>query len=121
MGYAKILLLAIKQQILIFFTFFDRNDFIILTETWAKTQFSLPNFEIISATSKKYKSTKHGRSSGGVVIGFKATLKQGLKPISFNPYCIWCKLDKTFFNLEQDIFLRAIYIPPPPPKRFYIL
>lgn len=38
---------------------------------------------------------------------------------SDNPYCIWCKLDKTFFNLEQDIFLRAINIPPPPKDSIY--
>ena len=25
---------------------------------------------------------------------------------------IWCKLDKTFFNFDQDVFICAIYIPP---------
>ena len=91
---------------------FDRSDIIILTETWAKTDLSFPNFELLSITSKKYKTAKHGRSSGGIAIGFKRNLAQGIKPISFNADYIWCKLDKTFFSLEQDIFLCAIYIPP---------
>ena len=32
--------------------------------------------------------------------------------ISFHSDYIWCKLDKSFFHLEKDIFLCAIYIPP---------
>ena len=90
----------------------DRNDILILTETWTKAQLSLHDFELITTHAKKYKSKKHGRSSGGVAIAFKTVLKKGIKPILFHSDYIWCKLDKSFFHLEKDIFLCAIYIPP---------
>ena len=54
----------------------DRNDILILTETWTKAQLSLHGFELITTHAKKYKSKKHGRSSGGVAIGFKTVLKK---------------------------------------------
>ena len=92
----------------------DRNDILILTKTWTKAQLSLHGFELITTHAKKYKSKKHGRSSGSVAIGFKTVLKKGIKPILFHSDYIWCKLDKYFFHLEKDIFLHvcAIYIPP---------
>ena len=43
---------------------------------------------------------------------FKTELQKGITHISSSSDYIWCKLDKTFFNFDQDVFICAIYIPP---------
>ena len=43
---------------------------------------------------------------------FKTELQKGIEHISSSSHYIWCKLDKTFFNFDQDVFICAIYIPP---------
>ena len=84
----------------------------VLTETWKRADFSVPGYELFTNPAKKHHDKKNGRSSGGVALGFKVALKQGIKLIASKSNLIWSKLDKTYFNLDQDIFLCAIYIPP---------
>ena len=96
-----------------FLNCFNKNDFIILTETWKNKSFSLPDFEIISNLASKYHSQTHGRCSGGVAFGFKTCFKRVFKLRSFNaPKFILCKLDRKLFNIERDLFICAIYTPP---------
>jgi len=49
---------------------------------------------------------------GGLVLGYKNYLRNGISFIKSHPNYIWCKLNHTFFNLEQDVYLCALYIPP---------
>ena len=95
-----------------FLNCFNKNDFIILTETWRNKSFSLPDFEIISNPATKYQSKTQGRCSGGVVFGFKTCFKREVKLILTRKNYIWCKLDRKLFNIERDLFICAIYIPP---------
>ena len=91
---------------------FKHCDIIILTETWRSDQFNLPGYDLLTNPSRKHHKKKNGRSSGGLALGFKTALKQGINYISKHENFIWVKLDKDFFNIEQPIFLCAIYIPP---------
>ena len=95
-----------------FLSCFQHSDIKVLTENLRSNDFSLPGFELFTSPSKKHHNKKNGRSSGGITFGFKIDLKQGIKLIAFNPNFLWSKLDKTFFTLDQDMFLCAIYTPP---------
>ena len=95
-----------------FLLYFNHCDLIVLTETWRSDRFILPGYEIFTNPSRKHHNKKNGRSSGGIALGFKTALKQGIKFISAHENFLWVKLDKHFFNIDQTIFLCAIYIPP---------
>lgn len=88
----------------------------LLTETWRNDDFCLPCYELFNRPSIKHTSKHHvkksGSSSGGITLGFKLAIKQSIKLIASNPHFIWAKLENTFFNLNQGIFLCAIYVPP---------
>ena len=49
---------------------------------------------------------------GGSFLGYKNFLRNGISFIKSHPDYIWCKLNHTFFNLGQDVYLCALYIPP---------
>ena len=95
-----------------FLFYFNHCDLIVLTETWRSDQFTLPGYELFTNPSRKHHEKKNGRSSGGIALGFKTALKQGIKFISAHENFIWAKLEKHFFNIDQTICLCAIYIPP---------
>ena len=111
-GFSENFFLGNKLSTVDFLSCFKHSDIIVLTETWRSNDFYLPGFELFTSPSKKHHNKKNGTSSGGITFGFKIDLKQGIKLIASNPKFVWSKLDKTFFNLDQDIFLCAIYIPP---------
>ena len=53
------------------------------------------------------------RSSGGISILIKDTIKDGItviKPTS--AYYCWIKLNKCFFNMPKDIYVCFLHIPP---------
>ena len=91
---------------------FKHCDVIVLTETWRTDNFCIPGFELLTIPSTKHNKKKNGRSSGGIALGFKTALKQGITLIASNSNVIWSKFDKMFFNLDHDLFFCAIYIPP---------
>ena len=92
-----------------------KNDINILLETWKgeNKELTIPGFNTISKVRKKKKRSK--RYSGGIIIFYKKSIKKGLTYIKNGTSSnnrLWMKLDKTFFGLENDIYLCAIYIPP---------
>ena len=77
-----------------------------------KDNFLLPGFKKFSNSAQKFHKRKFGRLSGGLVLGYKNHLENGISFIKSCTYYIWCKLNHTFFNLENAIYLCALYIPP---------
>ena len=91
---------------------FQNNDLIILTDTWSNEKLSIPGFHLFTIPAKKHRMKKHGRFSGGIVLGFKNNLKQGITLVSYHADYIWCKLDKNFYHTKKHIFVCAACIPP---------
>lgn len=59
------------------------------------------------------KSPGATKFSGGIAIGIRTRLKEGVKFLnSSNPDVVWLKLSKTFFNFNQDVFIAVTYISP---------
>ena len=77
-----------------------------------KNEVTLPGFKTFSNSAQKFRNKKSGRLSGGIILGYKYSLDGGISFVKSNTDYLWCKLDKVFFNLEKDIYLCAIYIPP---------
>ena len=60
---------------------------------------------------KKHKKAR--RYSGGISVVIRKDLKAGVKFFSSkSDFYVWCKFDKTFFNLNEDIYVCSCYIPP---------
>ena len=53
-----------------------------------------------------------GRHSGGISILCKDIYRPGIKILESSEGFVWMKLDAKFFNLMNDLFLCAAYIPP---------
>ena len=60
------------------------------------------------------------RSSGGLSVSraIMVRINQKLaKRVTYTPSenknIIWCKLDKTYFNFQKDIYLETVYLTPP--------
>ena len=63
---------------------------------------------------RKTVSKNSRRSSGGITIFVKSTLRKGTKFLDkeSSEEFVWYKMDKTFFKLKHDIFICTVYIPP---------
>ena len=88
-------------------------DIVSIQETWLteKQSIQIDGYDYFRNDRKKGKGSKRGH--GGLVIFFKQGLKNGLKKIcSKNPDTMWVKLDKTFFGLNNNLYIVATYIPP---------
>ncbi|XP_077867775.1 uncharacterized protein LOC144357229 [Saccoglossus kowalevskii] len=87
-----------------------------MTETWLNTE----SKELIPQPKGYYtyhnirtKNKKAWRSSGGISIFIRNSIKSGVKIMSKSSnFSIWCQMSKDFFNLEMDIYIGTIYIPP---------
>ena len=92
-----------------------KYDINILLETWKgeNQNSNIDGFYCISKSRKKNKKSR--RHSGGIIIYIKNRLKRGvsyLKNITDSANRLWLKLDKGFFNLNKNLYLCAVYIPP---------
>lgn len=95
-----------------FINHINKHDIVILTESWMKDDVQIPGFNTFSNAAQKTYKKKTGRLSGGLVLGYKNYLRSGISFVKSHNNYIWCKLNHTFFNLEQDVYLCALYIPP---------
>ena len=91
------------------------SDINILLETWKGTDeaFSIPGYNCMCKIRKKNKRAR--RPSGGILILYKNTLNKGITHIKNGTKSnnrMWIKLNKTFFGLNEDVYLCAVYIPP---------
>ena len=62
---------------------------------------------VMNVRPKSPKATKH---SGGIAILVKTNIKPGVTflPLS-NTEFMWIKLNKKFFNMQDDLFVAAVY------------
>ena len=90
----------------------NRHDINILTETWRNTnsKLNLPNFWDYSQIRPKH--VKAFRYSGGISILIKKELRPGIKIVKDIEGFVWFKLCKVFFDLCNDLYVCASYIPP---------
>ena len=95
-----------------FISLMYNHDICLLCETWRKddSKLNLPGWWDFSLVRPKNK--KAGRHSGGISILCKEELRMGLKVLESSEGFVWVKLDAKFFNLMNNLFLCAAYIPP---------
>ena len=84
MVYPKVSFWVTDYQTMISCVFFNNCDIIVPAETWRTDEISLSGHEFFTISNKKHHQKKNGRSSGGITLGFKTALKQGIKLISVN-------------------------------------
>ena len=100
-----------------------QNDIVILSESWTEEYFDyeLPNFVSFNF-HRKFKSKKARRNSGGIVVYVRDYVSRGVKIIS-NRFdtLIWLKLQKSFFDIDDDIYLCGTYLWPDesPAAKYY--
>ena len=90
-------------------------DIICLSETWSNknTNIDLNGYSNPIHSYRKYQHRRARRSSGGIIIYIKDSLRKGVKLIKNEVDClVWLKFDKTFFHIETDIYLPVVYIAP---------
>ena len=89
-----------------FLRIISKHDIFALVETDAtyETEVNISKFKHFI----ECRNQSGNRSSGGLYINQKLTYIP-----SENKDIIWCKLDKTFFNFQKDIYLGTVYLSPP--------
>jgi hypothetical protein len=90
------------------------NEFQIcfLLETWCTKQFSLPNKYVYCKNAVEKNCNAGGRYSGGIAIIIDEQIRKGVKIFKESDYGVWIKLDKHYFNIEQNVYMYALYLPP---------
>jgi exonuclease III len=90
----------------------NQHDICVFSETWKKdeSKIELPGWWDFSLVRPKYK--KSGRYSGGITIFCRNQLRHGIKIVQSSEGFVWFKLDASLFNLINDIYVCAVYIPP---------
>lgn len=91
----------------------SKYDFITLVETWLPegTTIDINGFYCFTKSRKKHRKAK--RNSGGIAFLVRNEFKKGVSVLPCTEEeLLWWKLDKSFFNLEEDIYVCSVYIPP---------
>ena len=81
-------------------------------KTWTNSSSNINlNGYISHNLYRKFQHRNARRSSGGIAIYFKDHLENGINIVK-NHYdsIIWLKLDHTFFNIDEDVYICAAYI-----------
>ena len=95
-----------------FTSFLCQHDIICLTESWTnkKSIIDLNGYSRPIHSYRRYQHRRAKRSSGGIIIYIKDTIRKGVSLVRNDLDCIvWLKLDKTYFKNESDIYLAVIY------------
>ena len=88
-------------------------DIEILAETWGKcNDYELEHYNFFKTGTRKDRSVKKGRSSGGVTVYYKKYLEKLIKNIRQTPNYIWIEINKELFHNLDKVKLWAIYNPP---------
>ena len=85
-----------------------------MSETWTNrlSNVDLSGLQHIHSF-RKYQHCRTKRSSGGIVIYIRNEISKGVKVVLNQIDClIWLKVDKNYFNIEQDLYLGCVYIAP---------
>ena len=91
---------------------FEKLDIFCLCESWITnaSSISLPGYSFFFSSALKRK--RRGRPSGGLIFYFRESLKNGISLQETNNNFIWIKMDKDFFNLENHLYVCAVYMKP---------
>ena len=87
-------------------------DISILTEIWKRdtSKLDLEGFwDFSQVRQKHFNAIRH---SGGITVLVKNTIRQGVRLAEDPEGFIWLRLEKSFFKLQNDVFLCAAYITP---------
>ena len=73
---------------------------------------SFDNFYCYSVL--KNKNCQRGRPSGGISLFIKSMFRKGIKIYEKHStdFFVWIRLDKNIFQLDEDLFLCVVYLPP---------
>ena len=95
-----------------FLEFIKDYDISIFSKTWKAdtSKLNIEGFWDYSQVRPKHKNAI--RHSGGITIYAKHNIRPGLRLVENSQIFLWIRLEKYFFNLENDIFLCGAYIPP---------
>ena len=97
-----------------FLDLIHKNDLIILTETkcMPDEQICIPNYYCFQLNRTPLKTAK--THSGGIAFLCKENLKRGISILQGKSEdFFWLKLNKNFFNIKLDLYICAVYDPPP--------
>jgi exonuclease III len=90
--------------------FVERFDCTILIESWLNACISFNNVYTYCKLAQK---SRRGRSMAGFIITIKHSVREGITILQTNSnYLVWLKFKKSFFNLDKDMYIGAVYIPP---------
>ena len=92
-------------------------DFIILSETWKKSNIQIEGFKTVVTNTMK--TGKHGRNSGGLALIYKSKFDDWISIQKSSPNFLWFKIKKQFSKTEKDLYVCGTYIPPQ--NSFYFL
>ena len=84
----------------------SKYDFITLVETWLpeKSTVKIPGYYVFN--KHRLKSKKEKRHSGGISVLIRKPYRKGVENFSSDSdIFVWWKLDKSFFNLEMNIYV----------------
>lgn len=103
-----------NQDKLVSESFYNKFDIFGIVESWTGEDSNILLPEFRSVHSPGIKVGKRGRRSGGIIVYIKNKLfiDKAVQVIKCNKNLIWIKLHKEAFNLEKDIYLCTVYIPP---------
>ena len=91
---------------------FNDYDISIFSKTWKAdtSKLNIEGFWDYSQVRPKHKNAI--RHSGGIIILAKHNIQPGLRLVENSEGFLWIRLEKSFFNLENDLFFCGAYIPP---------
>lgn len=106
-----------------FVNYISKFEITFLCETWSS---DLSNFDIEGHKcynfARNFQNKKAKRGSGGIAVYVKQSITKGISIFkSYHDAIVWLKLDKLFFNLDEDIFLASVYIWPEQSPMYNIL
>ena len=95
-----------------FIDFIQKYDVVIFTETWKAdtSKINIERYWDYPQIRPKHKNAI--RHSGGITILAKHIIRPGIKLVENTEEFLWFKLDKNFFQTDNDIFLCGACIPP---------
>jgi len=89
-----------------------RNDIVFLYESWTSStsEINIPGY-VVHNFFRRFQHKNAKRSSGGIVLCIKESLKNGIKIVkNHQNSIIWLQLDHGFFHVEKDIFVCGVYL-----------
>ena len=97
-----------------FINFISDYDIICLQETFTNknSKIDLKGYKSIHSY-RRLQNRRAKQASGGLVIYIRERFQKGVKVVKNDTDCIvWLKFDKTYFQMQNDIYLAVIYIVP---------